>query len=402
MPRDWRISIPRGARRPRLAATCAATLPATAEADDGLQPPIVATPDLGTLPALDAEIDRTLADAISAATGGNAADAATDASDTAMETSAQDDPADDAAPASVDPDSSPRPPDATQADSAPIDGSPADTTSDSADTAGDSAASGADAGQRKPAGGRARCSGSPRRQPPASPDAQLNVNLNVRVSSPGSNGAVTQLNAATTPAPERATTDTTRGEQAAPPTAPRPAAPPASVASDPVWYWEWNCVSDESIGAISPSVSRRDPYHLRGRGSGTVETIPSSIRPEHRTSISRSTRTSRFESTVPATTGPVTQANVAVLDARGSGRIAIPSIGAAIPARSIPSTRRARSRSRSPQSSGSRRRGHRSWSVSTQFSHFPPSRTSSRRGSDWATAVEDAVLALDAPVVGAP
>jgi hypothetical protein len=375
-----------------LATACAATVPAIAEADDGL-PPIVATPDVGTLPALDTEIDRTLADTISAATGSNAA-GTTDGVDPEMgEVGQLDPPSSDEAPAATPP-AQPRA-DSTEPDAAQTQSSPADTTSDSADTAGDSAAqesTGNEGPQTDASVGTA-----PAPQPPASPDVQLNVNLNVRVSSPGSNGAVTQLNAATTtPAPDQSTTDTTRGEQVAAPNAPRPAAPPSSVASEPVWYWQWDCVSGPSIGAISPTVSGTGSMPASWTWIWNCGDNSEQYQPETSGQYQQVNANISIRIDSPGDDGSVTQANVAV-SMPLVGHIATPSIAAVIPP-VVVDTRQAVT------------------VTIPAISWEPPSRAPIVVGVDavltlpavtdlfeesleWATTVEEAVLALDELVV---
>ena len=281
----------------------AATATAPAEADDGVSPPLVATPDIGSLPALDTAIDRTLADAISAATGGNAPGVTPDGVDLPREEVGKLDTAsDDATPAAAPADATqPSATDATRAESAPTGASPPDTTPDSADTTGDSATSaptrsGADPVADAPA------AEAPTSQPQASHAGQLNMNLNVRVSSPGSNGAVTQSmplrrrhQSKPLPIPPDASRPRRRSQRGL---------PPLHLQSGRIRCGTGNGTAYpmKVSGRYRHRFLRMDPYRLRGHGYGTVAAIQSSINLRHRGSISRSTRTSRFGSTVPATT----------------------------------------------------------------------------------------------------
>jgi hypothetical protein len=94
-----------------------------------------------------------------------------------------------------------------------------------------------------------------------------NVNVSVRIGSPGDNGAVTQVNvdaappptplslaADETPEPADAAQASTPQGNGAPATGGTASVPPATVDSD-TWYWSWDCLGAPSISAISPGGS---------------------------------------------------------------------------------------------------------------------------------------------------
>ena len=282
------------------------------------------------------------------------------------------------------------------ADPASTNGSQDDTTSDSGDTAGDSAASPPAQSSDGPQASTP-VAAAPSAQSPASRAGQLNVNLDIRVSSPGSNGAVTQQNAASGPTPVQAPTDTTRGEQAAPPIAARPAAPSATAGPDTGWYWQWDCVSDQGIGAISPPVSSTGSIPSSWTWIWNCGDNSAQYQPETSEQYQQINANISIRIGSPGDDGPVTQSNIAGVSIPRLGGLGIPSVGVAIPsivvdtAREITVTIPTISRD--------------SWE--------PPSATPIVVGvdavlatlpaltdlpEDWTTIGEDAVLALDEPL----
>jgi len=199
---------------------------ATAAADDAVAAPAApdVTADAGTVPALDAAPavdgpEPVPADPATAAPSG----------DTAAQTPA------------------PMPDPASQPSST------GDITPTTADTTADTPPA---PPQPKPS--------TPATTPPTSPvpaPASANINVSVRIDSPGDNGPVSQVNVSggsvtplsTAAAPEQTpTTPTPRSTTQSP--APSPAAPVTSGASD-TWYWNWDCLGTPPTSAVSPTGS---------------------------------------------------------------------------------------------------------------------------------------------------
>ena len=311
------------------AALGASALSAPAGAEDGTSP-VVSAPDIPSVPALESEIAEAVEEALASAT---AAEETSDATGAPVEEVGELAPVPDA----------PTVPDTAQgsgdipeaSDPASTVASTGDTTVDSGDTADDSDRSPASTSAEDDAVA-APVAEAAASQPRPTPTDQLNVNLSVRVSSPGSNGAVTQANEATMPPAEPVTAETTRGEQAAPETGTRPAAPP-KTASGNEWYWEWNCVSTPGIGTISPPVSTNGSMptswtwiwncgdnfeQYQGDAPSQYQQINANI------SI-------RIDS--PGDDGAVTQTNVAAA-APGRVAIAIPHVSIPLPSIAVEST----------------------------------------------------------------
>ena len=314
------------------AGACTSTLPAPAGAEDGAPPPTVTVPSVPAPPDVDGAIDQAVAEAISAvAEDANEIDEAGAAVESSMEQVGQPDAASGSAapPASdVDPPTSsvtaPGAPDPASAET-----SPADTTVDSGDTVGDSAAP-AEARIEDEPPAETPVAEAPAPQPPASQAGQLNVNLTVRASSPGSNGDVTQLNVAATPAPGHATADTTRSEQAALPIAARPVAPPRADDAEAAWYWQWDCVSAPDIEAIPSTISGTGSIPSSWTWIWNCGGNSSQYQPETTTQYQQINANISIRIDSPGDDGAVTQANVAVSVPAGGG-IAIPSIGVTLP-----------------------------------------------------------------------
>jgi hypothetical protein len=96
----------------------------------------------------------------------------------------------------------------------------------------------------------------------APPTATGNVNVSIRIDSPGDNGSVTQINltgAGVAPTGPSATTD--RGGGDGNPSSDQPSTT-LGVTQDPVatpsgeWYWNWDCLGATSGGTISPQIPR--------------------------------------------------------------------------------------------------------------------------------------------------
>ena len=265
-----------------LAAGGSGVLPSPARADDGapaaVQPPEVTT----VVPVLDAgDALAAVEDELAAAV--EAADAALPAVAAPVESApSPEDPADDT-----------QAPDVTDADEPETADSPEspETSGNQADTASDTTPATA-----SPA-------------PGATQSSPANVNVSVRIDSPGDNGAVTQVNVAAALTPSGTTTRTT-AEGSSSQTLPRAAQPAQTTAAPPVvspggssaisptsetstgdgaWTWQWDCMSAPSFSGLSPPDPAEDPSRPTGHGSGTVEEIAISISPQLLVSISRST-----------------------------------------------------------------------------------------------------------------
>jgi hypothetical protein len=191
--------------------------------------------------------------------------------------------------------------------------SASDTTTEPGDTTGDSRAAVSPPSTTAPA---------PVAAPPAQtlaagpPTTALNLNVDIRLDSGGDSGAVTQLNTATAaPSPPTGGVPTT-GSQSG------PASPstPASSASEPGWYWEWDCLSTPAIPVVSPNGSGAtltpsswtwiwncpgNSEQYQGADSGQYQQINANI----------SVRISS-----PGNNGPVMQTNIAI--STGGGRSA--------------------------------------------------------------------------------
>jgi hypothetical protein len=231
-----------------LVTAVAAVAPSTARADDTLptQLPTVAS----------------LADA--ATTAATDAVAAAAVPDVTADTGAA--PGLDAAPVVAPPESTPSEPvpgapsgdtvtqaPAPIADGASQSGPVGDITPSTADTAADTPPA---APQPKPS----TVSTTPVAPPVPSP-ASANVNVSVRIDSPGDNGPVSQANVtggavaplSTASAPGQTPVTPPPGNTTQSP-APAPAPRTTSGASD-TWYWSWDCLGTAPISAISPAGS---------------------------------------------------------------------------------------------------------------------------------------------------
>jgi hypothetical protein len=283
-----------------LASVAAATLPTEALADDGTAS-VPATP--AAAPSLDP--GAVLAGEASAAVEGavgDALDAVAQATEPAAATESTATDASSAAPV-VEP--------APAAEAAPVRASQPDTMPVSSDTAAGIAAT------------------APTTSPTTATAVQAsptNVNVSVRIGSPGDNGAVTQVNVAAAvasgAAPERgggtsaATSVAPASTPSAAPLAAQSTAGSATSAQDAsdTWNWQWNCLSKPDLSGISTtgSVPKNWTWIWNCANNTTQyqDATASQYQPSN-TNIS-------IRISSPGNDGPVSQANVAVAAAVGS------------------------------------------------------------------------------------
>jgi hypothetical protein len=167
-----------------------------------------------------------------------------------------------------------------------------------------------------------------------------NVNVSVRIGSPGDNGPVTQLNVAAAvasapsatgsgmsaaPATTTAPPSTTSGAQTSTP-APQPAAPSSSSAQDDpdTWTWQWNCLSrpDLSVIPLAGSTTGSVPKSWTwiwncGENSAQYQDATAAQYQPSNTNIS-------IRISSPGNDGPVSQANVAIAAHVGLPVVATP------------------------------------------------------------------------------
>src|SRR6185312_3186378 len=95
----------------------------------------------------------------------------------------------------------------------------------------------------------------------AAAPGSANINVSVRIDSPGDNGPVAQVNVtngsvaplATSPEPVKAPSNAAAGDAAkTPSTTP---SPQTSSGNPDTWYWNWDCLGTAPISAISPGGS---------------------------------------------------------------------------------------------------------------------------------------------------
>ncbi|HET7367754.1 MAG TPA: hypothetical protein VFI83_05265 [Gaiella sp.] len=227
-----------------LVAAVAALLPATARADDPLPSVATVVPLADTTPvATDAIVSSTpeLAPLVEQVSGADATAAAVPVA--AEAPAAVPEPELEATPA-AEPAAAPSPP-----ESAVNPVSTSDTTAAAGDIATDTPVA-APVPAEQPTTGAPGKADTP-------PTITANVNVSVRIDSPGDNGAVTQLNLPGGSA--------SGGGTAAPPdrVTQAPATEPTTttgVTQNPVetstgeWYWNWDCLGSTSGGTVSPSL----------------------------------------------------------------------------------------------------------------------------------------------------
>ena len=210
-------------------------------------------------------------------------------------------------------------PEQPTAQSADIKGHAADTTGDTASAAGSTSPSTATS-----------------RPAVAAQSAPSNVNVNVRIDSPGDNGAVTQVNISAAAAigvsnGAAPSSSTPASAQAAAPSSPstgasRPAtaiSSPGSATSSDVdpaadtWAWQWDCLSAPSLAAISPNSSTSGSLPKNwtwiwncGDNSGQYQSGTASQYQPVNMNVS-------IRISSPGNDGPVSQSNVAIAVSAG-------------------------------------------------------------------------------------
>jgi hypothetical protein len=228
-----------------LVAAAAALLPATARADDPLASLDPTVPLAGTTPVAADAIASTvpeLAPVLEQVTGADATAAALPVQDAA--------PTSESAPGST----AAAEPAATPSASGPV--TETVSSGDIASAAGD-IASDTPAAPPKPAEQPAPTAPAKADAPPA---VTANVNVSVRIDSPGDNGSITQVNltgGGVAPSGTSAAADRDAG--ARDPSSDRPSTT-LGAAQDPVatgsgeWYWNWDCLGTTPGGTISPQI----------------------------------------------------------------------------------------------------------------------------------------------------
>jgi hypothetical protein len=304
----------------------AATLPAGARADDGSasvpeSPAAVPSLDAGAVLAGEASaaVESAIADALGGdgqAAGGSAPADATSAAAPAAETVAEDTPVDPSTPE----------PEASVTDTTPV---PVDTAPDIAPP---------------PAAPATPAPVAPSQSSPS------NVNVSVRIASPGDNGPVTQVNVAASgassappattvaPAATAATTGSASsagGAAVSPPVSQPAAGAPSSAQDDPgTWSWQWNCLSMPDFTAISSGASETGAlpknwtwiWNCGGNSGQYQDATASQYQP---TNVNVAIRISS-----PGNDGPVSQANVAVAVAAGAASVAVAAASTVVTAHS--------------------------------------------------------------------
>jgi hypothetical protein len=179
-------------------------------------------------------------------------------------------------------------------------------------------------------------------EPPAAPRAKdalavqvspTNVNVSIRVESPGDNGPVTQVNVAAATAvgagfeatakkaPAAAATGSPQPSSTAGATV-SPANQPAisaTTTSPDTWTWDWDCLSIPTFSTISPAVSSGGSIPTSWTwnwncGDNSSRYQPATAVQYHPVNVNVAIRLSS-----PGNDGPVTQANIAVAVAAGLG-----------------------------------------------------------------------------------
>ena len=167
-----------------------------------------------------------------------------------------------------------------------------------------------------------------------------NLNVSVRIGSPGDNGPVTQVNVAAAvatapsasgsgtsaaPATTAAAPSTTSGAQASTP-APQPAAASSSSAQDDpdTWTWQWNCLSNPDLsviplaGSTTGSVPKNWTWIWNcGENSSQYQDATAAQYQPSNANIS-------IRISSPGNDGPVSQTNVAIAAHVGLPVIATP------------------------------------------------------------------------------
>jgi hypothetical protein len=301
-------------------SAAAATLPTEALADDGsVSVPVapVTAPSLDTGAVLAGEASAAVEGAMAAVLGETAQAAAQ--------------PTEEAAPADATPPAAPSaatPVETVRAlETAPVQApSEPDTTPVSSDIATGIATTAAPAAT------------SPAGAVQASP---TNVNVSVRIGSPGDNGPVTQLNVvaavgtapsatgsgtSATPATTTAAPSTTSGGAHASTPAPQPAAASSSSAQDDpdTWTWQWNCLSKPDLSVIPVAGSTTGSVPRNWTWIWNCGENPAQYQDATAAQYQPSNTNISIRISSPGNDGPVSQANVAIAAHVGLPVVATP------------------------------------------------------------------------------
>jgi hypothetical protein len=240
------------------AGVCAAAAPGIAHADDGAEPAPLPAAEIAAVPELEESVTAIVVDAIEGSVEGLDATGAIASDDT-------DDPEEEAGSSGAAPQGGKTSVEtsAVEAEQPSETRDPAseaesehDTVPSGGDTApGSTAAAVTEVGRTDGAHPAATETSAPAISTPRPTSANggvANVNVSVRIGSPGDNGAVTQSNtggsATSAGAPGVA--------PAAAPSAPSAETRPATAsAPESTWYWEWNCLGSPVLNPISPDRS---------------------------------------------------------------------------------------------------------------------------------------------------
>jgi hypothetical protein len=132
-----------------------------------------------------------------------------------------------------------------------------------------------------------------------------NVNVSVRIGSPGDNGSVTQLNVVSHPPTAQPRDDTTH---ASPQDAGEQSASTAGTAD--TWYWRWDCLGVDSPGAISPIGSPKGSIPTSWTWVWNCGDNSSQYHGESDTGYRQTNANVAIRIESPGSDGPVTQVNV--------------------------------------------------------------------------------------------
>jgi hypothetical protein len=171
-----------------------------------------------------------------------------------------------------------------------------------------------------------------------------NVNVSVRIGSPGDNGPVTQVNAAAAVASApSSTTSRTSAEPATTTTAPNAAsaaqaptpAPQTAVSSsaqdDPdTWTWQWNCLSMPDLSVISNAGSTGVSVPRNWTWIWNCGENPSQYQDADVAQYQPSNTNISIRISSPGNDGPVSQANVAIAAHVGLPAVATPAGSAVV------------------------------------------------------------------------
>ena len=163
----------------------------------------------------------------------------------------------------------------------------------------------------------------PAAQAPPAATTSANVNVTVRIGSPGDNGAVTQVNVVgttrntggtaspststpTPPASAPASASPSTGTESTPQAGPPPA--PTARTSD-TWYWSWDCLGMDPITAIPPTSSGEDSFPTSWTWIWNCDGNGSQYQPETPSGYQQINTNIAIRISSPGDDGPVTQVN---------------------------------------------------------------------------------------------